>query len=320
MFNKPLITDRPQLRNSIYLGVTTTTPMKRHHPLKLSLSLLLMASASSSYAQINFNVQFTAAAMDANTGYTESERQLFINGMNYWDSVIDGHQDNVSRSFTLTVDSLSQAANNGSVLLGSAGPTNLFFSEQIAGASPSFERYILAGNGSARFNTHPDAGELRYSTILHEIGHTLGIGGLWEDNELQNDGIADNQNRTDADGIPGQYTGKFALAAYRAEFDAAAAFIPVEQGGGPGTAYGHWNEVDGGGGLTGITDAQGRDFRDELMTGWASRNEADSFVSNTTIQSLRDIGFTLEAVPEPSSTALLGIGSLVLISRRKRRT
>ena len=290
--------------------------MKKQYSFTL---LSLLAGVSPCYSQIIFDVQFTAAALDATTGYSAAERQLFINGMNYWDSLISGHQDNVSRNFTLTVDSFSQAASGGSVTLGSAGPQALFFSNVVADAYTSDQRFILAGNGFARFNTHPDAGTLRYSTVLHEIGHTLGIGTLWEDNELQNDGVAGNHNRTEAGATPGEYSGGFALAAYQDEFNALAGFIPVEQSGGGGTAYGHWDEEDNfGQSLTGITDAQGRDLRDELMTGYASPNEANTFVSNTTIQSLRDLGYTLEQVPEPSSTALISIGSFVLIMRRKK--
>lgn len=282
------------------------------------IPLIAIAIASPCSAQINFNVVFTDAAMDPNSGYSDAERQLFIDGVNYWDSIIDGHQDNVTRDFTLTVDSFSEAASGGSILLGSAGPTDLFFSRVVQDANTSNQRFILAGNGSATFNTNPDAGELRYSTVLHEIGHTLGIGTLWEDNELHNDSIDGNHNRTLVGGTTGEYTGEFALAAYQSEFSQAAAFIPVELGGGPGTAFGHWDEVDFGITATGITDIAGRDFRDELLTGWASPLESNSFVSNTTIESLRDLGFTLEAVPEPSSSALLGIGSIIFIMRRTK--
>lgn len=281
----------------------------------LLISLNLLSSG-----QLTFNVKFTAAALDSNTGYSASERQLFINGMNYWDSIIDGHRDNVARSFTLTVDAFSQAASGGGVLLGSAGPRDLFFSNVVADAHTGNKRFISAGNGLARFNTHSDAGTLRYSTILHEIGHTLGMGTLWEDNELYNDGVDSNHNRTLAGSAAGEYKGSFALAAYQTEFNqAASSFIPVELSGGVGTAHGHWNEQDNfGASATGITNNKGQDFRDELMTGFAAPIEANSFVSNTTIQSLRDLGYTLEPVPEPSSIFLLGLGSIALSTMRRR--
>lgn len=95
----------------------------------------------------------------------------------------------------------------------------------------------------------------------HEIGHVIGIGTLWDDNGVYVDGS-------------GQYTGQFGLAAYQEEFDPAATFVPVELDGGPGTANAHWDE-------SGF-------FTDEIMSGFLS---GSNFLSNTTIESLRDIGF-----------------------------
>ncbi len=285
--------------------------------LKSATALALLLSSPITQGVILFEVEFTDAAL---IQYTTAEQQMFTDGLAYWDSVIDGHQDGVNRGFTLNVDSFSAARSGGTITLGSAGITSRGFSGSVSGATPSFGQYILSNGGNASFNIHPDAGPLRADVIQHEIGHSLGIGTLWEDNQLHNDGVAGNHNRTGA-GAVGQYTGAYALAAYRAEFDSSALFIPVEQGGGGGTAFGHWDEVDGGGVATGITNANGQDFRDELMTGWASPAETNTFVSNTTIQSLRDLGFTLHAgapIPEPSSTVLIGLGSCVLLLRRRR--
>ncbi len=283
----------------------------------ITSTALLFSIYTVSNAAITFSVTFTAQAM---ADYSAAEQQLFQDGIDFWDSVIDGHQDNVNRNFNLEVDSFNQAANpDGSITLGSAGPIGLTFSGVVAGANTSDGRYIIASGGRSRFNTNPAAGSVTASTIRHEIGHTLGIGTLWEDNEVYNDGDTGTGNRTLAGGIVGQYAGANALAAYQAEFDAAATFIPIEQSGGPGTANGHWDESDDfGQTATGITDAMGRDFRDELMTGYAAPTEANTFLSETSRQSLVDIGFTLEAVPEPSSTSLLGLGSFALILRRRR--
>ncbi len=278
---------------------------------------LLAFSIASVQAAITFNVSFTADAMN---DFTPAEQQLFTDGIAFWDNIIDGHQDNGNRTYTLTVDTFSTPASGGSVTLGSAGPSSVFFSGVVAGANTSDERFILAGGGSARFNTHPDAGSLRASTIRHEIGHALGIGTLWEDNEVYNDGNSGTGNRSLVGGIPGEYLGANALAAYQAEFDASATFIPVELSGGSGTAHGHWDESDDSGrSLTGITNASGQDLRDELMTGFASPNEADSFLSETSRQSLIDIGFTLHSIPEPSSSLLLGLGFTALLSGRRRK-
>ncbi|MFK7910604.1 MAG: PEP-CTERM sorting domain-containing protein, partial [Akkermansiaceae bacterium] len=60
----------------------------------------------------------------------------------------------------------------------------------------------------------------------------------------------------------------------------------------------------------------GESLDDELMTGVRT---GSGYISNTTVQSLRDIGFTVvTVVPEPSGIALLAISSIGLIFRRRR--
>jgi hypothetical protein len=134
----------------------------------------------------------------------------------------------------------------------------------------------------------------------------IGFGTLWTLNGLYVDGS-------------GQYTGANALATYRTEFNQpAATFVPVELGGGSGTANGHWNEVDGGGGNTGIVDSLNRDMKNELMTGWLN---SPTFVSLTTINSFKDLGYVVSAVPEPGVMAmwLLGLPVVWRLSARRRR-
>ncbi|PDH29558.1 MAG: hypothetical protein CNE95_04495 [Puniceicoccaceae bacterium MED-G30] len=126
-------------------------------------------------------------------------------------------------------------------------------------------------------NTFPGTFE---DVIRHEMGHVLGLGLLWTFNDVYVDGT-------------GQYTGAAGLAAFREEFNApTAAFVPVELAGGAGTADGHWDEGTN-------FASNGRRLDDELMSGSASGN---MWLSNTTLQSFRDIGYTV--VPEPAAYAL----------------
>jgi hypothetical protein len=139
------------------------------------------------------------------------------------------------------------------------------------------------------------------SVILHEMAHVMGFGTLWELNNVYVDGT-------------GRYTGANALAAYRTEFNQpGATFVPVELGGGSGTANGHWDEVDNGAGNTGRVSALG-DIRFELMTGWLN---TPSYISETTVQSFVDIGF-VTAVPEPTTLLSLASGALLLVFFKRR--
>ena len=101
--------------------------------------------------------------------------------------------------------------------------------------------------------------------------------------------------------------------------DESATFVPVELGGGSGTANGHWNEGDGGfaTGITRVSD--GQDMSLMLMSGWLNPG---SFISDTTLGSFEDLGYNttlvLTSVPEPSSALIMTIGSLSLLLRRRR--
>lgn len=273
---------------------------------------------SSARAELVFSVSFTPQAQAT---LTASQQVLFTDAVGFWDSVIVGHRDNVSRAWNLSVDTFSQAAaGNGGILLGFGGYSSLSLTNVVPGSHTTDGRFYISTGGQVTFNTHPDAGQLSSSLIRHEIAHALGFGSLWELNQVYNDGVAGNTFRTLAGGQPGQYVGPAALAAFQQEFggQAAATYVPVELSGGAGTAHGHWNEMDDSGqSLTGLIDAQGRDFRDELMTGWTSPT-GNAFVSQTTMQSLVDIGFTVRAVPEPTGVAgVVGISLWALLRRRR---
>jgi len=156
--------------------------------------------------------------------------------------------------------------------------------------------------------------------MAHEMGHVLGIGPLWGSNGLYVPGS-------------GRYTGRYGLAAYRAEFDPAAEFVPVELAGSPGTPDYHWDQrmrsssqegnpadpfsLDP---RTGIVDALGRDLGLELMTGAIDPDFGEPFLSRTTVQSLRDLGFTVVAVPEPGTWLLALLTACGAVARRRGAT
>jgi hypothetical protein len=112
-----------------------------------------------------------------------------------------------------------------------------------------------------------------YYVVLHEIGHILGIGTLWDEFGL-------------IDASTHRYFGANALAQYRiASGNFNANFIPIEDGGGPGTANSHWDEET---------------FDAELMTGYSEGPGVDMPISAMTIGSLADLGYSVNLQGGPA--------------------
>lgn len=248
----------------------------------------LLITGASAHAAFDINVVFSgpppSAAM---TGYFDA-------AVTFWESVITDYQSpGGPTSLTIQASVVPLALD----FLGQAGPTTL----------TTHGGFTYTTAGIMQFNSLylPSYGSLFDQVVMHEMAHVIGFGTLWSANGLY--------------ATPGQYAGTTALATYQSEFSLpAASFIPVERGGGPGTEDVHWDETDGFALPTGITDAQGRDMRFELMTGWLS---PPTFVSQTTIASFADIGYTVNLlpVPEPGTVVLWLLGAPALAAWAKKQ-
>lgn len=238
-------------------------------------------------AAFNIELNFTG-------GLSGSQQAAFFEAERFWEEKITGYLTDFSQP-GLTINAGGAVMDGAGGVVGSGGVSR---TERSGG-------FTLATRASIQFDiddalTLEDDG-LFSDMVLHEMAHAMGFGTLWGANDVYVAGT-------------GQYTGQHALNAYRSEFgQEGAAFVPVELGGGEGTANGHWDEVDQGVEPTFIADTLGRDMRDELMTGWLSD---DIFVSNTTLMSFADIGYEVNAVPLPSSLLLLGFGLAALLRIR----
>ena len=105
------------------------------------------------------------------------------------------------------------------------------------------------------------------NVVIHEMGHVLGIGTLWA--RL---GLVAGSGTNDP-----EFTGTYARQAYTDLTTIAGRDVPLANQGGAGTAEGHWRESV---------------FGQELMTGYL--DEGVNPLSNLTIASLRDIGYSID--------------------------
>jgi hypothetical protein len=238
-------------------------------------------------------------------GLTPSQQALFTSARTTWENALQGYQPGITQPGP-TIRASGVAIDGVGGILGQAGWTDGIIEAGYALTTAGMMQF-----DSADLDSMESAGVLE-AVILHEMAHVLGFGTLWSFSHL---GVVYNDVYP---ALNGQYIGANALNQYRIEFNQpAATYVPVEQGGGGGTANSHWNEVDGGAALTGITQAgTGNDMAFELMTGWLN---SPTFLSQTTLESFRDIGFT--PIPEPAAAAgalALGIVGFAWWRRSRR--
>jgi len=127
------------------------------------------------------------------------------------------------------------------------------------------------------------------SVVLHEMGHVLGIGSIWEDMRLLVGAGTANP----------RFLGKKADAEWAKLSKLPANRLPVENRGGEGTEDSHWRE---------------NVFGNELMTGFISGEKQP--LSRMTIASLADLGYKVSftkadkfALPGHLALRAMGVGA-----------
>ena len=148
------------------------------------------------------------------------------------------------------------------------------------------DRYVVPLEAYLSLNMSYD---VQLGTVIHEVGHVLGIGTLWEDNK---------HLLTDVDGEGRFYIGEHALNAYK-QYVKESGFenvygIPVEDNGGEGTANVHPEEGDS----HAISSTDDRSYKDifhpglgnEVMSGVYDENDKLSKIS---IGFLHDLGYNV---------------------------
>jgi subtilisin-like proprotein convertase family protein len=194
-------------------------------------------------------------------GLSRSQQAVFESAAARWSEIIIGDLPSISGTDIGTVDDLVIDAEGTRIdgagrVLGQAAPTSIR------------SRGFLPIRGIMSFDT-ADLAQLEssgglFNVIVHEMGHVLGIGTLWQRLGLLR-GVG-SSNPT--------FLGTNANREFRKLVGGSSRGVPVENTGGAGTAGGHWRETV---------------FGHELMTGFL--NSGVNPVSRMTIASLQDMGY-----------------------------
>jgi hypothetical protein len=216
------------------------------------------------------------------SGLTAGQQAVFSQAAARWAQVITGDLPDATYNGTpvddVLIDASGVAIDGPNGVLGQAGPDRL--------RSGSY----LPIHGTMQFDTADlaalEANGGLYYTILHEMGHVLGIGTIW-----QNEGLL-----AGAGGADPRFVGRQATAAYNAIFGRNETGVPVENSGGAGTRDGHWREAT---------------FGNEIMTGYL--NGGTNPLSRVTVAALADMGYTVnlaaaDAYTPPAGAALVSGG------------
>jgi hypothetical protein len=197
------------------------------------------------------------------SGLSASQQLVFDRAAARWEQVIVGDLPNATYNGLavddLLIDASSVAIDGVNGILGQAGP------DSVRGGT------YLPVHGTMQFDTADlasmEANNTLYEVILHEMGHVLGIGTIWQYRGLL----------TGAGTADPRFVGARAVAEYNAMFGTNAAGVPVEGTPAPqGTRDGHWRESV---------------FGNELMTGYIAA--ANNPLSRLTVASLADLGYTV---------------------------
>jgi hypothetical protein len=225
-------------------------------------------------------------------GFTAATLAPFLSAEERWEDVISGDIEGINGfnwpaddcsfnepSFgTFDIDDVAIAVKVGDIdgasgILARAGPCRI----RVSGPNAP-----LTVTGVMEFDSADIAsfGDLE-TVVLHEMGHVIGIGTLWDNKGLLDFTPPGGGTTAECLGATDpNFTGAGALAQYDALLGggSGATGVPVANAGGAGTQCAHWDE---------------QDFDSELMTGYVE-NAGSNPMSAMTIASLADIGYTVD--------------------------
>eukprot|EP00978_Attheya_sp_CCMP212_P030766 scaffold114338_cov55-Attheya_sp.AAC.2 len=211
-------------------------------------------------------------------GLNENQKAIFDAAAKRWMEIIQRTTN--GRNLRLVIAASGPSIDGPGRVLGQAGPTRVRPSDRLPVAGiMEFDRADLAAlerDGSLQ------------DVILHEMGHVLGIGTLWETQNLLRGTNTNNP----------VYVGANAMREYATLLgpsEPPSTPVPVANTGGPGTALGHWRETT---------------FDFELMTGFAEQAPIAMPLSRLTVATLQDLGYQVSYdAADPYSLPLTSIMS-----------
>ena len=141
-----------------------------------------------------------------------------------------------------------------------------------------------------RDDIEPHSGSQKLTDIVfHEIGHILGFGTLWSGVACRPGTPGCFDFLEDEESSAPTFTGPEAVREWQALGGVGG--VPVEDGGGLGTALSHWSEAT---------------FGAEIMTGFLEREGIPNPLSRLTIASLSDVGYRVSHTGADSYTLRRG--------------
>jgi hypothetical protein len=217
-------------------------------------------------------------------GLSAPQQKAFQNAAATWSKIVAADVPGVrvdgEKIDDLLIEAVGTLIDGESGILGQAGPTHIRPGSLIpAKGRMEFDRSDLA---------RMEADGSLTSVIIHEMGHVIGIGTLWEDKGLLEGAGTANPRFTGAKAMRefGVLTG-----------ENTPTEVPVENTGGAGTRDGHWRDSV---------------FGNELMTGFLS--PGTNPLSRVTAASLQDMGYVVNldaaqpyALPSHLHLSMMGV-------------
>lgn len=266
-------------------------------PKNLGKSLLAIVAAltfipmSSQSAQAGDVIVLDLAQVDP------SVRPIFLEAEKFWEDRIAAYSYELPNRLRRRITALEIIATVEPIdgeggVLGAAGPEATVTLDRNVDSRP----FVVAVRSAMFFDIDDfaslEADGILQDVIIHEMGHALGFGSLWVDNQLirELEGVGETQ-----------YIGQYGVAGFGRETgNPRVEFVPIQQPSefvGAGTALAHWDDAP-----PFFNRVNSNVPTKEILTGFACDADpnggtdlfcAPKFLSNASLGAMADLGFAV---------------------------